>query len=362
MAQTLTHAKNLLTPRADFLMLGGLSLAFMLAFHFFVPASQNTHTVAWTMYYLSFAVNYPHFLLSYQLLYVDHRQDIFKKPHYFWAGVLCPLILIATIAWGFAEASPTIFPLLVQVMFISVGWHYIKQIFGTMVVSAAQSGFFYSNIERWALRVNLFALAILSFIASQRSTAMADFYGIKYQLLGLPDWSYYTCFSVVGISLLLFILLSVRRYIITGAFAPGLAWLPLITIYAWYIPTMHHPHFFLLIPFFHSLQYLLFVFALKKNLWRQQSPNFSDPSAQRKYYITKHFNYFGSALALGALAFWAIPVLLDKNVIATDPKLLSLWGPGIFLAVFTLFLNIHHYFIDNVIWRKDNEQMKKAFF
>lgn len=362
MSQTLAHPKNLLTPRTDFLMLGGLSLIFMVAFHFFVPASQNLNSVAWTMYYLSFAVNYPHFLLSYQLLYVDHRQKIFKKPLYFWAGVVCPLLLLGAIAWGFSEATPIVFPLLVQLMFLSVGWHYIKQIFGTMVVSAAQSGFFFSNVERWALRINLYSLAMLSFISSQRSTTTADFYGIKYQLLGLPDWSYYTCYSLVGVTFFAFILLSLRRYINTGELAPGLAWLPLITIYAWYIPTLYHPHFFLLIPFFHSLQYLLFVFALKKNLWRQQTPNFSNPLLKRKYSISKYFYYFGSAVLLGMLAFWGLPALLDKNVIAADPRLVSLWGPSIFLAVFNLFLNIHHYFIDNVIWRKDNEQMKQAFF
>jgi len=35
--------------------------------------------------------------------------------------------------------------------------------------------------------------------------------------------------------------------------------------------------------------------------------------------------------------------------------------PTLFMALFALFINIHHYFIDNAIWRKDNPEMRYLF-
>lgn len=360
MSQVVTAEKSLLSPSTDFWMVAGASLIFFIGFHFLVPQSQTTNTVSWIMYYLAFAVNYPHFMLSYQILYVDHRANILKKPSYFWAAIICPIILIAVIMWGFTEATPSIFPLLVQLMYISVGWHYIKQIFGTMVVTSAQKKFYFSPAEKWPLLFNLYSLALLAFISGQRSSSTVSYYDIKYSLLGLPDWAFYASYVLVGLSLVVFLLATLRRYIKTGEIASRWAWVSFAGIYAWYLPLMYHPHFFLLIPFFHSLQYLLFVFALKKNLWQQAAPEAAAPQALRAYYIKQCFFYFIPAVVLGFLMFWGFPSLANYYLVSSQSPNLTLWGPSIFLAVFNLFLNLHHYFIDNVIWRRDNEQLRKA--
>ena len=65
-----------------------------------------------------------------------------------------------------------------------------------------------------------------------------------------------------------------------------------------------------------------------------------------------------SALILGALFFEFMPKYLDRlDLIAPGTM-----GNAPFLAAFLLFINIHHYFIDNTIWRSDNEAVKKYLF
>jgi hypothetical protein len=57
---------------------------------------------------------------------------------------------------------------------------------------------------------------------------------------------------------------------------------------------------------------------------------------------------------LGVMGFWAVPFVLDRIV----PYNQEVFGNGMFLVMFILFINIHHYFIDFAIWRKDNPEMK----
>ena len=35
---------------------------------------------------------------------------------------------------------------------------------------------------------------------------------------------------------------------------------------------------------------------------------------------------------------------------------------AVFVFIFVMWINIHHYFIDNVIWRRDNEDVRKYLF
>ena len=57
----------------------------------------------------------------------------------------------------------------------------------------------------------------------------------------------------------------------------------------------------------------------------------------------------------GALFFRWIPDGLDANL-SYDKKI---WGFVFFAFCFEVFLNIHHYFIDNVIWRSKSSNIKK---
>ena len=87
-----------LHPVVDTLMIGGLALIFYVAMHLMVEPNANTSRLAWIMFYASFAINFPHFMASYVLLYGDHRAKIFSNNRFFWAAVIVPILLIASFA------------------------------------------------------------------------------------------------------------------------------------------------------------------------------------------------------------------------------------------------------------------------
>jgi hypothetical protein len=63
-------------------------------------------------------------------------------------------------------------------------------------------------------------------------------------------------------------------------------------------------------------------------------------------------------LVLGWIGFTGLPLLFHASL-SPDP---TLFGPAVFVFIFVMWINIHHYFIDNVIWRRDNEDVQKYLF
>ena len=61
---------------------------------------------------------------------------------------------------------------------------------------------------------------------------------------------------------------------------------------------------------------------------------------------------------LGFAGFWGLPLLLQAAVDYDR----TLFGDYLFLFVSWIFINVHHYFIDNVLWRRDNPETKRWLF
>ena len=103
----------------------------------------------------------------------------------------------------------------------------------------------------------------------------------------------------------------------------------------------------LFIPLLHALQYMTVVFKMKYN-------ELLDTQVSGKSFAS--FIILG--FVIGALIFDNIPEALD-NIIHYNHEI---YGPTWFLFMFWVFINIHHYFIDSVIWRKENREVKKYLF
>ena len=306
---------------------------------------------------LAFAVNHPHFLSSYMLLYHDFGGNIKTRSRYFWAGVVVPVLLGGYLAYGFSAGRVDLLGHALNAMFFLVGWHYVKQVFGCIIVTSARRKYFYNSWERRTILANLFSIWAVSFFNGQYGSGSFTFYGITYPSLGLPTGLIgfaktavlFSGFAVVGLHL--------RKYIETGAkpSAPGMA--ALLALYVWYLPVFSHPSYAYLIPFFHSMQYLAFVWSFKKNQVTDKISSLKNRE-RRTAWVKGFLGYAVMALILGAMAFEYVPKFLDSQQLLQNPAL----GTSPFLAAFLIFINIHHYFIDNVIWRSDNEQVKKYLF
>jgi hypothetical protein len=139
-----------------------------------------------------------------------------------------------------------------------------------------------------------------------------------------------------------------------------LPWAPLlgllITVWSWTIYSSADRLLQYVIPALHSIQYFYFVWLMKRNEARAEEgpPSFGRPTAVRLGFLAV------SALGLGWLLFRGAPTFLDglyapRPLRGTAPDAL---GATPFFAAFFVVVNIHHYFMDYVIWRRDNPETR----
>ena len=308
------------------------------------------------LFLFSFLVNFPHFLLSYQLLYIDFRHLVFSKLSFFWAGIVVPGILIVSMAFS-SYFNPIIFlGYFVNALYFFVGWHYIKQIFGTIIVANALQKIFYKKIERWCLQANLYTLWGISWVWTNIDGGSPQIYeGVIYSGFNFPERYILYCFGAIITTLVLVIIIHLKKHIKERSKPSLTALIAFIASYFWFVPLFYNPIFFPCIAFFHSLQYLPFVYAVRRNKIKSELVK-SNPEIQSRIYFIRHYGYLFLSIVLGAILFYFLPKHLDQM------KLFHFYSPTIVMFYFVIFLNIHHYFIDNVIWKKNNEQMQKYLF
>jgi hypothetical protein len=63
-------------------------------------------------------------------------------------------------------------------------------------------------------------------------------------------------------------------------------------------------------------------------------------------------------ILLGWLGFWGLPAWLN-GAVAYDR---GIFGATASFFVFWIFINIHHYFLDNVMWRRENPETRRFLF
>lgn len=345
---------SLVSPVWDFWLLGGLSVvlwAVMAVGSLYRGAYGVTNhfgNLAMTMAALSLFVNYPHFLASYKLAYT--RGKSFVTKHWFQT-LLVPCLLLDFLIYAYylanapdgKERAEWILGMGVNVMYFTVGWHYTKQAFGCMMVYASYDRYPLSRLQRELIRWSLLSVWWYNWTeANQYQTN--KFWELTYTTWKLPYWAHSVSFAIfvaLGLSVLL---LVVARNWKSGK-RPSLTFaVPYVAMLLWFAPCFRqYDYYVYVVPFFHSLQYLAFVYRI------EQSEN---PSPTRTVLLT-----FGLCLT-GWLAFEAIPGNLD--MVFDNART---FGMSFFLIAANLFLNIHHYFLDNVLWRvRDDPKVRAALF
>jgi hypothetical protein len=380
----LVHAARALTTRyLDFWLLGGASVVMWalvsvldpLRAHSWAVAHHYTNLPALSAT-LALVVNYPHFMASYALAY---RQGWRYALPYSWQLVAVPLGLAVCMIVGYrlygdpetgrwpmkalgaatqilglhttigqsATAGKEIMGLLVNLMFFTVGWHYSKQAYGCMMVYAAYDGYKLTPVQRRLLKGSLYTIWAASYTNANLNGTVRDYYGVPYLGLGLPTWTYHASMLVfiVGLSAFAYVIV-LKNYEQNGQRPSANFLVPYASFAVWWLPPLVHQDFFILaVPFFHSLQYLPFVYKVERVRLEAHHPTTVG--------LRGTFLVLGLILA-GFLSFELLPNTADAYI-GTFP-LMNAW---FFFVCAQLFINIHHYFIDNVIWRFSNPQVRE---
>lgn len=346
-------------PVTDFLLAGGMALAVylaILAFPDFYTGFDLWH-LAW---YLAFLANFPHFMISYQIFYRYHRSRITTDKRFFMVGVVVPVILAAFSLAAVITWNGLFVRILIHAMFFLVGWHYIKQCFGCFILTSSNSGTYYRKTEIRVFKAALYLLWACSYVqvfhANESDflfflpeSAPFNFQGVKYGYYSIPGWIGQASIGLAITGFAICCGLMVRRAWLKEKLPDHVAIMGFMTAYLWLAPVFHDPKYIYLIPLFHSLQYLMFCSVYMHNKIKRNTA-----TEQNRYWI-EQARWWGLALLFGAFFLEWLPSVLD-NLISYDPQST---GARLFYVLFTLFINVHHYFIDSVIWKGDNQEVRE---
>jgi hypothetical protein len=356
---------TLISARADTWLVGGASLAVLAIIvaaerlQSAVPSiTSHLGEVATFAALASLAVNYPHFMASYTVAYGRGRDYIATR----WIALLVvPGVLAAVLATGVATLGATItiadttitdlgehiLGVCAQVMFIAVGWHYAKQAYGCALAQAHLRGFALSAAQARALKLSMVPMWVSLWLASNASVGSLSYYGLSYASLALPSWTIPAVNVAVALGALVAVGSFTRAGVANGCRPPAVAVVPVTAMFIWWIPASRNATFVLLVPFFHSLQYLPFAAAVQRNRHAARA------AAGRR---TWPLGVLGAAVvAAGWVSFEAVPGALDHRWPAGG-------GVAVYVLAVTLFINIHHYVIDHVAWRLSEPLPRRELF
>lgn len=315
--------------------------------------------VGFLMFHAAHVINDPHFAVTYLLFYKDAKAralgDRFRpaqRLRYLAVGFVAPLLLGAWVATALVTRSPFTLGLLIQLMFLLVGWHYVKQGFGVLSVLAARRGVRFSPRERLAILAHCFAGWAYAWASPFDPGRELEEKGVVYTSLAHPPGLERITQIVFLATTLPLIWVLVQKWRREGR-------LPLLTpltgllcsVWSWSIYAGIDPLVRYVVPALHSVQYLYFVYLLRGNEARErEGPPWFERSARVQLGILAV-----SAISLGWLLFHGVPGVLDSALVrrGTVPASGSL-GPTPYFAAIYAFVNIHHYLMDTVLWRREN--------
>jgi hypothetical protein len=317
--------------------------------------------VGFVTFYGAYVVNDPHFSVTYLLFYRDVRARSLggafagmQRLRYIGAGFVVPAILVAWAGWALLERSASSLGLMVQLMFLLVGWHYVKQGFGVLTVLSSRRGSPVTASERRVILFHCYAAWAYAWANPAMPAGDYEEKGVVYRALAHPRWLEVVAGAFLTVSVIALALLLVNKWRRERRTLPaGPLAVFLVSVWSWSIYSTIDPFVQYLIPALHSVQYLYFVWLMKRNEHRATAGPFATPGAARLMALAL------TALALGFTLFHALPGLLDAAFVprSSRPRLDDL-GPAPFAAAFFVIVNIHHYFMDTVIWRRENPETR----
>jgi hypothetical protein len=317
--------------------------------------------VGFTTFYAAHVINDPHFAVTYLLFYRDVRRRLGSGDHSRWhqvryalAGFVVPLALLVWAVTALALQSARSLGWMTQLMFLLVGWHYVKQGFGVVTVLSARRGTSYGLGERRALLAHAFAGWAYAWASPVDPGRTVEEKGVIFTTLSHPGWVEpltRVAFFASLAPLAALLLLKWRREGAPPA-APLLGFLA--SVWLWTVYSGIDPLFMYLIPALHSLQYLYFVWLMKRNQARalEGPPSFGRP-------VALVLGAWGvSSILLGALLFHLLPSALDGALVDRRVARFSDLGATPYFAALFTIVNLHHYFMDAVLWRRDNAETR----
>jgi hypothetical protein len=361
--------KYLFGPFIDFFMLGGSAFLILPALYF-VPLKYEG-LVALTAFLLSHLINQPHFAHSYQIFYRNFARKVRGDGYdrnlqirYIIAGIAVPLIMGAFFAYGSVTGNARLLGYATNAMGFFVGWHYVKQGYGMLMVDAVLKRRFFKDQDKKVLLFNGYAVWLFAWLQTNVVITERQYWGLDYYTFAVPPWLLNIALAVAAASSAATAVMFVVRWRKHGGALPYNGVVAyVVSLYAWILFVTINPLWLLVVPALHSLQYLAVVWRYQTNVERDRADAVEDPkfkilSILGPLYRLRVLTFIVAGTILGALGFWLVPMALTA-LVPYDKQVL---GSSLFLFIAWIFINVHHYILDNVMWRRGNPEVSKYLF
>ena len=286
-------------------------------------------------------INMPHFMASYRLVYRD-RQTVMQHR---WASIYMPILLLIAVTAAILEAqySTAGVVIIISVASAYLAWHYTGQVWGMMASYAWLEGVSFSPTERRLVRTSL-RILLAWHVTWFLYTQLRDPAAVRPAYL-LISGGTVIAFALGATGL-------VRMWRRTGVVPPARTLIAWVAIFVWYAVMARDPKAIFWIQIAHALQYLSFPIRVELN----RTADHDAPSRRR---MIEHMVLYG--LVLLGVSVLIAHVVPGRAMDAVAP----VFGeqPGRVTPVLMLmFLNIHHYFTDGVMWKISNPEVRKDLF
>jgi hypothetical protein len=324
----------------DYALIGGVSILTFVAFSFLGGArGPLPRDAVWTIAAaLMWVVNWPHFsATSYRLYHT--RRNITQYPV---TAVVVPVLLLGALVGSFLSPHG-VAPWLVKMFVIWSPYHFSGQTLGITMIYARRAGFQIRPRERLALSGFIFGTFLVQTAITEAGQGLGSFYSVAYPVFGLPGWVP-TVLRVwmwgCGAAFLLSFLVRSRQQ---GRLIPPIVLLPALTQFVWFGLGWKIPAFNEFVPFFHAVQYLLIAWVMQVG----ESLGNKAPADRRRFVVLESARWAAFNLVGGVLLFWALP------------RLGSVAGFTLPFATAVVIsaVQIHHFFVDGVIWKLRNPKV-----
>jgi hypothetical protein len=334
---TSTTDRYFVNAPIDALVIGGASVALYAIFRL-RPELASSPSVASLAAALVWVCNYPHFAATNYRLY-HSRASMAQYP---LTSFVTPIVMLAAVV-GCYLSPHEIAPLFIKLYLLWSPYHFSGQTLGITMVYARRTGFV---IDGW-LRRCLTAFIFLTFMVQNAWAEVGrhvnPFYGVDYPTLGVPVWLPETLTKLMWVALAATIGMLMWKIANGGPRVPLIVLIPAFTQYVWFVATPAG-QFSYMVPFFHSLQYLLIAWnvQLKEGLAeRKREPSVS-------YVWSESARWMTINIAVGFALFWGLPH------IGSQFGKSAAFSTAVMLAA----IQVHHFFVDGVIWRLRNPAVR----
>jgi hypothetical protein len=224
-----------------------------------------------------------------------------------------------------------------------------------MTVLSARRGVHYSRRERWAILAHCYAGWAYAWASPYDPGRQVEEKGVVYMTVAHPHGLELLTHVVFLMTLAPLVWVLVSKWRAEGRLPIVTPLVALLcTIWSWSIYSSIDPIVVYFIPALHSVQYLYFVWLMKGAEARErEGPPLFEVSAKVRLGTLAL-----TALFLGWLFFHGAPTYFDDLLVPSRAAFDSPLGATPYFAAIYTFVNIHHFVMDAVIWRRENPETR----